>query len=68
MSAPLRSHASVRSYYFRQHCADNARILARYRLSDFRCAWRTANAKAFEWRRRATTLWNHETKQWEPRP
>ncbi len=64
----VRSHADVRSYYFRQRLADiYPASLDRYRLSDFRCVWRQADARAREWRRRATTRWNRETKRWEPR-
>ena len=68
MSAPLRSHASVRSYYFREAVAErSSALLEIYDLSDYRRLWRQAHFKALDWRRRATTIWNHETKQWEQR-
>ena len=68
MSAPLRSHASVRSYFFRELVADNSdAAIEEFTLADYRIFWRWANNKALTWRRRATTIWNPATRQWEQR-
>ena len=57
MSVPLRSIASVRSYYFRQELAGlHPCALERYTLADFRPYWREANCKAITWRKRITTI------------
>jgi hypothetical protein len=53
-----RSHASVRSYYFRELVLDiHSNALEHYALADFRPLWRKANAQARAWRQRATTIW-----------
>jgi hypothetical protein len=64
---PLRSHASVRSAYFRELLdARETTITGRYEtLADFRDLWREAGAKAHEWRRRATNRWNPAAARWE---
>ena len=67
MSAPLRAHASVRSYYFRELCADAEPHIESYELADFRVLWRMADTKALHWRRRATRIFNPATRQWEQR-
>lgn len=67
MTVSLRSHVSVRSYYFRELCLQHERWLEDYTLADFRPLWRAANRSAVEWRRCATNIWNHSTKQWEQR-
>ena len=67
MSAPPRSHASVRSYYFRELCAEAAPYLHQYDIIDWRIVWRKADAKAHEWRRQATNIFNPATRQWEQR-
>ena len=61
----LRSHASVRSYFFRERIAE----AYPHQLSwpELRCVWRKADAQAREWRRRATNVWNDATRQWEQR-
>lgn len=65
MSVPLRSLASVRSYYFREHLAGvYPSALERYRLDDFRGYWREANCQAREWLRQATNRYDHATKTW----
>jgi hypothetical protein len=63
----VRSHADVRSYYFRHLVGmrDEGDRLAFYTLSDFRPLWREANLKAKEWRRQATNRFNHQTQRWE---
>ena len=66
MSVPLRSHISVRSYFFRQICAEAAKLEA-WSLDDFRIAWINADTRAHNWRRQATNRWNDQTKQWEQR-
>ena len=63
---PLRSHASVRSYYFREQVA-TAVYPGRLSLDTFRIFWRRADVKAREWRRQATNRWNDQTKRWEQR-
>jgi hypothetical protein len=66
MTAPLRSHASVRSYYFRERLAGiYPSALDHYALSDFRSLWREANCRALTWRQAATTIWNPQTQNWE---
>ena len=68
MSAPLRSHASVRSYYFRERLAGiYPSALEHYTLADFRPLWREANCRALTWRKRATNIFNPATRQWEQR-
>ena len=69
MTTPFRSHASVRSYFFREAVYDcEPHLAGRFeRVSDFRPLWRKADAKAREWRRRATTIFNPATRQWEQR-
>lgn len=67
MSVPLRSHVSVRSYYFRELCAKHDPFLGDYTLEDFRPLWRQADAEARTWLRRATNRWNDQTKRWEQR-
>ena len=66
MNAPLRSHASVRSYYFRELCADADPHIEKYELADFRVLWRMADAKALHWRRRATLklYWQNANGTW----
>lgn len=58
-----RAHANVRSYYFRDLCAERA--LENYGLADFRSLWRRADIKAREWRRRMANRYNHATQAWE---
>ncbi len=66
MTSAYRSHADVRSYYFRESVATwLGSELDRYVLSDFRQHWRDADAKAREWRRQATNRFNHKTQRWE---
>lgn len=70
-----RSLASVRSYYFRELVARYDREQREYGgvpldaldLDAFRDMRRLAHLKAIEWRRQASTIWNHSTKQWEQR-
>ncbi len=69
MSAPLRSLASARSYYFREELAGiHAKALERYTLADFRPYWREAHCKALVWRQRATNRFNPATQTWEQHP
>jgi hypothetical protein len=65
MTVPLRSHASVRSYYFRERLAGiYPSALDHYALSDFRPLWREANCRALTWRRQATNRYNPTTQTW----
>jgi hypothetical protein len=50
---PIRSIASVQSYYFREAIAEAQ--LERTTLDDYRHLWRKAHERALTWRRRATT-------------
>jgi hypothetical protein len=62
-----RSHADVRSYYFREAIADvqYADEALPLTWSQARHEWRKADAKAKEWRRQATNRFNHQTQRWE---
>ena len=59
-----RTHADARSSCFRELMAEKIR-LERWTLADFRTVWRLADARAREWRRRATNRYNHSTRTWE---
>ncbi len=68
MSVPLRSLASARSYFFREHLAGvHPAALERYTLADFRPYWREAVCQALVWRQRVANRWNDQTKRWEQR-
>ena len=60
-----RSHANVRSYYFRELCSEIIENREHYHLSDYRCLWRRANIKAKEMLRRMANRYNHTTQAWE---
>ena len=64
MTTAIRSVASVRSYYFREACAERSEAqLERYSLDDYRYLWRKAHAQAIEWRTRATRRISHAQPQ-----
>jgi hypothetical protein len=71
MIAP-RAFASVRSYYFRAHCAQiereqreyGGRRLEDYGLDDFRILYAAATSQAVEKRRQANNRWDAQRKLW----
>ena len=59
----IRSHADVRSTYFRQACSE-AIHLDSWDLATFRIVWRRADIQARFWRQAALNRYNHSTRTW----